>query len=45
VPDWPNEDYDTIWTVTLDGKGNLTVNNALCEGIDSTSLPAMAPKY
>jgi len=40
---WPDNDYDTIWTVKLDGQGNLTVNNALCEGIDSTALPDTAP--
>ena len=45
APDWPAEDYDTIWTVTLDAQGNLTVNNSLCEGIDSAKLPAAAPKY
>lgn len=42
---WPHEDYDTIWTVTLDAQGNLTVENDLCEGIDSTKLPAMAPQF
>jgi hypothetical protein len=42
---WPSADYDTIWTVTLDAKGNLTVDNELCEGIDSASLPAMAPQF
>jgi hypothetical protein len=42
---WPQTDYDTIWTVTLDAQGNLTVNNALCEGIDSTKLPATAPQF
>jgi hypothetical protein len=42
---WPQTDYDTIWTVTLDAQGNLTVNNALCEGIDSASLPATAPQF
>src|SRR5208337_4335732 len=40
VPDWPPNDYDAIWTVTLDSAGNLTVNNALCEGINSATLPA-----
>jgi hypothetical protein len=45
VPDWPEDDYDTIWTVTLDAKGNLTVNNALCEGIDSAKLPVTAPHF
>lgn len=42
---WPHEDYDTIWTVTLDAKGNLTVDNDLCEGIDSTTLPVTAPLF
>ena len=45
APTWPGNDYDTIWTVKLDDKGNLTVNNALCEGIDSTALPATAPLF
>jgi len=42
---WPDADYDTIWTVILDDLGNLTVHNALCEGIDSASLPATAPQF
>jgi hypothetical protein len=42
---WPQTDYDTIWTVKLDAQGNLTVDNALCEGIESAALPAMAPKF
>lgn len=42
---WPHEDYDTIWTVTLDATGNLSVDNALCEGMDSTKLPVTAPQY
>lgn len=42
---WPSSDYDTIWTVTLDGSGNVTVHNALCEGIDSAKLPATAPQF
>lgn len=42
---WPEGDYDTIWTVTLDAQGNLTVNNALCEGIDSAKLPVTAPAF
>jgi hypothetical protein len=45
APDWPSPDYDTIWTVTLDGMGNLTVNNALCEGISSVPLPDTAPPF
>jgi len=42
---WPDADYDTIWTVKLDSVGNLTVDNVLCEGIDSTKLPATAPLF
>ena len=42
---WPQSDYDTIWTVTLDAQGNVTVHNALCEGIDSAGLPATAPQF
>lgn len=42
---WPHTDYDTIWTVRLDAQGNLTVDNALCEGIDSTKLPDTAPLF
>ena len=45
VSEWPSADYDTIWTVSLDGQGNLSVNNTLCEGIDSSKLPATAPGY
>ena len=46
APDaWPGNDYDTIWTVKTDAEGNLTVNNALCEGIDSALLPDTAPPF
>jgi len=45
VPGWPDDDYDTIWTVTVDANGNLTVNNARCEGIDSATLPATCPQF
>lgn len=42
---WPSTDYDTIWTVTLDAQGNVTVDNALCEGIDSARLPITVPQF
>jgi hypothetical protein len=42
---WPPTDYDTIWRVRLDGSGNLTIDNMLCEGIETTSLPAAAPQF
>lgn len=45
APDWPPDDYDTIWTVTLDAQGNLTVDNAMCEGIDSGALPKAPPLF
>ncbi len=45
VPSWNSLDYDSIWTVKLDSAGNLTVNNSLCEGIDSTPLPKLAPQF
>ena len=45
APPWPGNDYDTIWTVTLDAEGNLTVDNAMCEGINSAALPATCPQF
>jgi hypothetical protein len=45
APPWPSDDYDTIWTVKIDVTGNLTVDNSLCEGIDSTRLPDTAPQF
>ena len=45
APGWPDDDYDTIWTVTLDANGDLTVNNSMCEGIQSVTLPATCPQF
>ncbi len=45
APTWADDDYDSIWTVTLDGNGNLTVDNHLCEGIVSSSFPAACPAF
>jgi hypothetical protein len=44
---WAGSDYDSIWRVRLDSQGNLTVDNALCEGIDSAVLlnMGMAPQF
>jgi hypothetical protein len=36
---WPANDYDTIWTFSLDGSGNLTLHNHFFEGISTDSLP------
>jgi hypothetical protein len=41
---WDAYDYDSIWTITIDESGNLTADNSLCEGIDSSNLPATAPQ-
>jgi hypothetical protein len=45
VPAWAGDDYDSIWTVMLDAQGNLTVNNNVCEGIVSASLPVTCPEF
>ncbi|HVN28917.1 MAG TPA: hypothetical protein VMT64_10550, partial [Candidatus Binataceae bacterium] len=45
APGWPDDDYDTIWTVTLDANSNLSINNSICEGIDSATLPATCPEF
>lgn len=42
---WPSDDYDTIWRVTLDANGDLTIDNELCEGIDTSKLPTDAPLF
>ncbi|MFZ0793768.1 MAG: hypothetical protein WAM65_08360 [Candidatus Korobacteraceae bacterium] len=45
APAWPDTDYDSIWTVRLDAHGNLSIDNALCEGIKSSALPATPPQF
>jgi hypothetical protein len=45
VPNWPDDDYDTVWTVTLDANGNVSVDNATCEGISSAALPKAPPEF
>jgi len=45
APGWPDDDYDTIWTVSLDANSNLSIDNSLCEGIDSATLPATCPEF
>ena len=42
---WPDDDFDTVWTVKLDANGNLSIDNATCEGINSAALPATAPRF
>ncbi len=45
APVWLPVDYDSLWTVILDDKGNLTADFTKCEGIDSGALPATAPQF
>ena len=45
MPTWTPADYDTVWTFTLDGSGNLVFNNLTCQGIESASLPSTAPDF
>ncbi len=45
APNWPDSDYDTIWTVKLDAVGNLMVDSSKCEGIDSVALPVAPPQF
>ena len=45
TPGWAGNDYDSIWTVKLDAKGNVTVDNNICEDIVSASLPAACPAF
>ena len=42
---WPNTDYDTVRAVKLDAQGNLTADEALREGIDSSKLLLTAPLF
>jgi hypothetical protein len=42
---WPDDDYDTVWTVKLDANGNLSIDNLTCEGISSTALPPTPPQF
>jgi len=45
VPAWPDDDYDTVWTVKLDAHGNVNVDNLTCEGINSSALPDTPPQF
>ncbi|MGA3317076.1 MAG: hypothetical protein ABSC64_11640 [Candidatus Korobacteraceae bacterium] len=45
APNWPDDDFDTVWTVKLDANGNLSINNTTCEGINSAALPATPPQF
>ena len=45
VPTWPDDDFDTVWTVKLDAVGNLSVDNETCEGVSSSALPSAPPLF
>lgn len=45
VHDWPDDDYDTVWTVNLDAHGNVAIDNSTCEGISSSALPLAPPQF
>ena len=45
LPEWPDKDYDTVWTVRLDANGNVSVDNATCEGISTPALPKAPPQF
>ncbi len=45
APNWPGDDFDTVWTVKLDSNGNLSIDNATCEGISSAALPKTPPQF
>ncbi len=45
APNWPDNDFDTVWTVKLDANGNLSIDNATCEGINSALLPVTPPQF
>ena len=45
APVWSPYDYDSLWIITLDGKGNLTADFSQCQGISSGSLPPTPPSF
>ncbi|MDD5057452.1 MAG: hypothetical protein PHQ60_06240 [Sideroxydans sp.] len=44
IPAWSFTDYDSIWILKTDDKGNITFSND-CEGIDSNALPSTCPAF
>ena len=45
APAWPPDDYDSLWIVTVDASGNLSLDFTQCQGIDSAQLPAAPPPF
>lgn len=44
LPSWSYTDYDTIWTIRIDDKGDLYFSND-CEGLDTARLPSTCPAF
>lgn len=44
LPAWSFTDYDTVWKLETDARGDLTFSNT-CEGIASDSLPSTCPAF
>lgn len=44
VPSWNFQDYDTVWELSTDKKGDLEFHNT-CEGIPTDSLPSTCPAF
>ena len=44
LPQWTFGDYDTVWELSTDKRGNLTFRNT-CEGIRTADLPSTCPAF
>ncbi|TXT39724.1 MAG: hypothetical protein FD135_1966 [Comamonadaceae bacterium] len=44
IPQWSFTDYDTLWKLQTNDKGDITFSNS-CEGIDSNALPSTCPAF
>ncbi|AVP97598.1 hypothetical protein C7S18_10485 [Ahniella affigens] len=44
IPDWSFTDYDSVWVIKTDAKGNLTFSND-CEHVDTAALPSTCPAF
>jgi len=45
APTWSPMDYDSLWVITIDARGNLTADFSQCEGIKSSTLPEIPPMF
>ena len=44
LPKWGFHDYDTVWVLSTDKRGNLTFQST-CEGIRTVTLPSTCPAF